>query len=62
MRANSHEFPRALPTACAHCGQPFPMFNALIQCWRSSDGRYFCNEFCADDAEEAAFQSRTRKQ
>jgi hypothetical protein len=44
------------PTNCAHCNQPFPMVNGHLQAWRSSTGGYFCNEFCAEDTEEAFFQ------
>jgi hypothetical protein len=28
--------------------------------WRAPSGEFFCNEFCADDAEEARFQSYRR--
>jgi hypothetical protein len=28
-----------------------------LQPWRAASGQFFCNEFCADDAEEARFQS-----
>jgi hypothetical protein len=61
MSVNSYELKKGVQTACDHCGQPFPIIHDLIQCWRSSGGRFFCKEFCADDAEEAVFQSRTQK-
>jgi hypothetical protein len=43
---------------CAFCGQPLATVNGQLQPWRNSSGLFFCNEFCADDAEEARFQSR----
>lgn len=45
---------------CAFCGQPLPIVNGQLQPWRTPGGLFFCNEFCADDAEEARFQSRGR--
>jgi hypothetical protein len=27
-----------------------------VEAWRSSTGGYFCNEFCAEDEEEASVQ------
>jgi len=44
------------PAKCAHCDKLFPREGAHIVCWRTPNGEYFCSEFCADDAEEAAFQ------
>jgi hypothetical protein len=44
--------------SCAFCGQPLPTVNGQLQPWRTPSGLFFCNEFCADDAEEARFQSR----
>jgi hypothetical protein len=32
-----------------------PIANGELQVWRSASGSFFCNEFCADDAEEARF-------
>jgi hypothetical protein len=43
---------------CAFCGKPLPIINGQLQPWRAASGLFFCNEFCADDAEEASFQSR----
>jgi hypothetical protein len=48
------------PDCCAFCHKPLTLENDLIQPWRSPAGLFFCNEFCADDAEEASFQSRRR--
>jgi hypothetical protein len=41
---------------CAHCRKPLPAVNGQLQPWRAPSGLFFCNEFCADDAEEASFQ------
>jgi hypothetical protein len=60
MLTNSHEFKYGTPTKCAHCGQLFRIKDNHVESWRSLDGKFFCNEFCADDAEEAAFQFRSR--
>jgi len=46
-----------VPIHCAHCKQPFPWVNGRVEAWRSSTGGYFCNEFCAEDDEEATVQS-----
>jgi hypothetical protein len=45
---------------CAFCRKPLPIMNGQLQPWRAPSGLFFCNEFCADDAEEARFQSRGR--
>jgi hypothetical protein len=45
---------------CAFCGKPLPISDGQLQPWRAASGLLFCNEFCADDAEEASFQSRGR--
>jgi hypothetical protein len=42
---------------CAYCGQPF---KEHLYAWRSSSGKLYCSEFCADDEEEADFQNRRR--
>jgi hypothetical protein len=60
MLVNIQQFKEGTPTACAHCGQPFRVIDRSVECWRSPTGQFFCNEFCADDFEEAAFQSRSR--
>jgi hypothetical protein len=57
---NSQYLVRGAPTTCAHCKKPFPMENGHVEAWRTSTGRYFCNEFCAEDEEEAAFQDHRR--
>jgi hypothetical protein len=45
---------------CAFCREPLPIMNGQLQPWRAPSGLFFCNEFCADDAEEARLQSRGR--
>jgi len=48
------------PAGCAFCGKPFRIVDGRVQIWRAMNGQCFCSEFCADDAEEAAFQSRRK--
>ena len=62
MAINSYELKNGVATKCAHCGQPFRITEGRMECWRSSTGALFCTEFCADDAEEALFQSRSKGQ
>jgi hypothetical protein len=45
-------------TTCAFCGTPLPKVDGQLRPWRAASGQFFCTEFCADDAEEALFQSR----
>jgi hypothetical protein len=45
---------------CSFCLKPLPIVNGELQPWRAASGQFFCNEFCADDAEEARFQSHRR--
>jgi hypothetical protein len=45
---------------CAFCVKPLPIMNGELRPWRAASGEFFCNEFCADDAEEARFQSHRR--
>jgi hypothetical protein len=45
---------------CAFCVKPLPMVNGELQSWRAPNGLFFCNEFCADDFEEARFHSHRR--
>jgi hypothetical protein len=54
-----HRYPDAA-ACCAFCAKPLPVINGQLQPWRAASGQFFCNEFCADDAEEARFQSRGR--
>ena len=46
--------------SCAFCGKSLPVVNGQLQPWRASSGQFFCNEFCADDAEEMRFQRHGR--
>ena len=36
------------PSRCAYCGQPFKQH---LYAWRSSSGKLYCSEFCANDEE-----------
>jgi hypothetical protein len=45
---------------CAFCIKPLPIANGELQPWRAANGLFFCNEFCADDDEEARFQNHHR--
>ena len=71
VAASSAPFPgcvmvNQLPTdepssACALCGQPFNVHNNHVYAWRSTSGKLYCSEFCADDEdEEARFPYRRR--
>jgi hypothetical protein len=56
-REMSESFARKDTTACcAFCGKRLPIVNGEVQPWRAADGQFFCNEFCADDAEEVRFR------
>jgi hypothetical protein len=55
MVAVSHLAIQNSPSRCAYCGQPFKQH---FYAWRSSSGKLYCSEFCADDEEEANFQNR----
>jgi hypothetical protein len=48
------------PARCAFCAKPLTIVNGELQLWRDTSGQLFCNEFCADDAEEARFHSRRK--
>ena len=47
-------------TRCAFCGKSLPVVNGQVHPWRAANGQFFCNEFCADDAEEMRFQMHGR--
>ena len=61
MMINSQYLVSGAPITCAHCKKPFPVENGHVVAWRTSTGRYFCNEFCAEDEEELAFQDHRRR-
>ena len=42
------------PSRCAYCGKPI---KERLYAWRSSSGKLYCSEFCADDEEDANFQN-----
>lgn len=54
------DLPRAAAACCAFCGKRLPVVNGEVQPWRAADGHFFCNEFCADDAEEVRFRRHGR--
>ena len=47
-----HVFVNAHATRCASCGQPFKLRPHYIECWKGSDGRFYCSEFCAAEFEQ----------
>jgi hypothetical protein len=55
----SSNAPRA--ARCAFCLRLLPIVNGELQPWPNASGQFFCNEFRADDAEEARFQSHHRR-
>jgi hypothetical protein len=44
---------------CAFCRKRLPALNGELQAWRSPNGQFFCDEFCADDYDEARFRRRS---
>jgi hypothetical protein len=50
----------AAAACCAFCVKPLPIADGELRPWRAANGLFFCNEFCADDAEEARFRTRGR--
>jgi hypothetical protein len=46
------------PTTCALCGQPLKMRGENLYGWRTTSGRLYCSEFCADSEEEVRFQDK----
>jgi hypothetical protein len=55
MRAGDIE----LTLCCVFCRKGLPTLNGELQAWRSPDGQLFCDEFCADDYDEARFRRRS---
>jgi hypothetical protein len=43
---------------CAFCVKPLPIVDGELQPWRAPNGLFFCDEFCADDADEARLGAR----
>ena len=43
---------------CAYCGEPFKQKENHLYAWRSSSGKLYCSEFCADDEAEATSNTR----
>jgi hypothetical protein len=50
--------PRDQRLTCSFCNTRLRVQQGQVQGWRSTNGRWFCTEFCADDADELAFQRR----
>jgi hypothetical protein len=48
-----------LTVCCVFCCKRLPTLNGELQAWRSPDGQLFCDEFCADDYDEANFRRRS---
>ena len=46
------------PTRCRHCGEPFRILDKRVVAWRSSDGQFYCNEFCAEALDEGYIPRR----
>jgi hypothetical protein len=49
-----------LTACCAFCRKQLPILNGELQSWRSPNGQFFCDEFCADDYEEVRFRKHSR--
>jgi hypothetical protein len=56
MLASARYLVSGNPTHCTFCKKRLPSRDGFVEFWRNSDGKHFCSEFCADDAEEANFQ------
>ena len=56
---NVHAGDTDLTVCCAFCRKRLPVLNGEPQPWRTPSGQLFCNEFCADDTEEARFCRRS---
>jgi hypothetical protein len=48
-----------MTVCCAFCRKRLPTLNGELQAWRSPGGQFFCDEFCADDYDEARFRRRS---
>jgi hypothetical protein len=57
---NAYPGDTELAACCAFCRKPLPTLNGELQPWRAPNGQFFCDEFCADDAEEMHFRRRGR--
>jgi hypothetical protein len=58
MLTSSPYLQSGAPTGCCFCGRRFPIMDGHAQAFRTSSGQYYCSEFCAEDAAEAAFRRR----
>ena len=57
---NMHAGEPELAACCAFCRKQLPILNGELQSWRSPNGHFFCDEFCADDYEEVHFRKHSR--
>ena len=57
MVTSSRYLTTGSPIGCAFCNEAFRPRDGYVEFWRTSDGKHFCSEFCADDAEETSFES-----
>jgi hypothetical protein len=53
-------FPYDPPTTCALCGQPLKKRDDRVYGWRTTSGKLYCSEFCADNEQEARLQDKRR--
>ncbi len=60
MVKDSSSLANRASTYCPFCRQPLGVVNGRIEAWRSSTGRYFCSEFCAEGEEEGRFEKLKR--
>ena len=58
MLDSSRYLENIVPACCCFCGRGLAIVDGRAQAWRTSTGQYFCSEFCAEDAAEAAFRRR----
>lgn len=57
MHQVSRYFMNGSPTGCAFCGQQFDG-----HAWRGYQNKYYCNEFCSDEAEaHSTIEQRNRR-
>jgi len=50
------------PTCCAFCREPWKLTKdgSHYSAWRSTDGQVYCDEYCADAAEEESVLAHGR--
>jgi len=50
--------PPQIAVLCCFCSGVLPIVDGRVQAFRTPTGQFYCSEFCADDAAEAAFRRR----